>query len=74
MRTPEVFVRGIGTFVPPAVSVESAVAQGLCSAEHAKVHDMLGAAVAGYMPAPEMALRAAREAPRAAGAASARWD
>jgi len=42
--------------------VESAVAEGLCTAEHAKVHDMLGAAVAGDIPAPEMALRAAREA------------
>ncbi|MFF5109588.1 ketoacyl-ACP synthase III family protein [Streptosporangium sp. NPDC000509] len=62
MRTPEIFVRGIGAFVPPTVSVESAVADGLCSAEHAKVHDMLGAAVAGDIPAPEMALRAAREA------------
>ncbi|MEE2052817.1 ketoacyl-ACP synthase III family protein [Nocardiopsis tropica] len=56
-------------YLPEArTSVEAAVAQGLTSAEEAAVHGMAGAAVAGALPAPEMALRSARDAYVQAGA------
>lgn len=62
VRTPQMFITGLGVHVPPTVSVESAVARGLYPAERADPEGLTGAAVAGDMPAPEMALRAAREA------------
>lgn len=70
MRTPEVYLTGLGTFVPPVVSVETAIEQGWCTRERAKVHDMLGAAVAGDVPAPELALRAATQALARSGGSS----
>lgn len=42
--------------------MRSAIEQGLCTPEQAAVHGMTSAAVAGDLPAPEMALRAARDA------------
>ncbi|MFG3442565.1 ketoacyl-ACP synthase III family protein [Nonomuraea sp. NPDC047897] len=71
MRIPELFIGGLGVFVPEAVSVRAAVEEGWCSAEEAAVHGMAGAAVAGEVPAPEMALRAARAALDAAGGRAA---
>lgn len=62
MRTPRLWISGLGTFVPPAVTVASAVREGRCTEQDAASHQMAGAAVAGPTPAPEMALRAAREA------------
>ncbi|MFI5916527.1 ketoacyl-ACP synthase III family protein [Dactylosporangium sp. NPDC051541] len=67
MRTPDVFIKGIGLFVPPVVDVDSAVEQGLVSAEKAATLTGAGAAVAGDTPAPEMALTAARQALERAG-------
>ncbi|WP_188193679.1 ketoacyl-ACP synthase III family protein [Nonomuraea sp. SYSU D8015] len=67
MRTAEFFIGGLGVFVPESVSVETAVERGWCTAEEAAVHGMAGAAVAGEVPAPEMALSAARDAVAAAG-------
>lgn len=71
MRTPQLWLSGLGTFVPPSVSVRSALEQGLCTEEEAASHEMTGAAVAGPVPAPEMALRAAREAFAQSGATPA---
>ncbi|MFC9088673.1 ketoacyl-ACP synthase III family protein [Nocardiopsis dassonvillei] len=69
MKTPELWIRGLGVYLPEArVSVRSAVERGLTTAEEAAVHDMAGAAVADDLPAPEMALRSAREAFERAGA------
>jgi len=67
MRTPDLFISGLGTYVPETVSVASAVEQGLYSAEEAEEHGWTGAAVAGDIPAPEMALQASQEALKRAG-------
>jgi 3-oxoacyl-[acyl-carrier-protein] synthase-3/clorobiocin biosynthesis protein CloN2 len=56
------FINGIGTYLPETVTVESAIARGLCEASEVETHEQLGAAVAGPTPAPEMALWAAQEA------------
>ena len=62
MRTPNISIRGIGVFIPEIMSIEQAIAQGQYPAEEAELHELAGAAVAGDIPAPEMALRAARSA------------
>jgi 3-oxoacyl-[acyl-carrier-protein] synthase-3 len=62
LRTAGIFIRGIGVFLPETVSIEQAVRQGHYTAEDAELHELGGAAVAGDIPAPEMALRAARQA------------
>ncbi|AXK33366.1 3-oxoacyl-ACP synthase [Streptomyces armeniacus] len=62
MRTPDVFVKGLGVFLPETVSVEQAVAEGRYPAEDVELHELAGAAVAGDTPAPEMALWAAQQA------------
>lgn len=68
MRTKDLYISGLGVFVPDIVSVASAVNAGLCPPEVGeKEGDITGAAVAGDLPAPEMALRAAREALAHAG-------
>jgi 3-oxoacyl-[acyl-carrier-protein] synthase III len=69
VRTPDIFINGIGTYLPAQVSVESAVQQGLHRAEDAASHQLTGAAVAGDVPAPEMALRAAQDALKRSGRA-----
>ncbi|RKS68212.1 3-oxoacyl-[acyl-carrier-protein] synthase-3 [Actinomadura pelletieri DSM 43383] len=67
MGTPKIFLKGLGVHIPARVSVESAVEQGLCSPEEAAAHGMTSAAVAGDVPAPEMALSAAQEAFKRSG-------
>ncbi|MEU6095307.1 ketoacyl-ACP synthase III family protein [Streptomyces sp. NPDC047079] len=67
MRTPDVFIKGLGVHLPETTSIDEAVAQGLYPAFEAEVHELGGAAVAGDLPAPEMALRAAQEACKRAG-------
>jgi 3-oxoacyl-[acyl-carrier-protein] synthase III len=67
MRTADMFIKGVGVYVPPTVSVEWAVEQGLYPEETAKAQGLLSAAVAGDVPAPEMALRAAQEAVKRCG-------
>lgn len=68
MRTKDLFLSGLGVFVPDVVTVDSAISAGLCPPEVGKNEgDMTGAAVAGDLPAPEMALRAARAALAHAG-------
>lgn len=67
MRTPGIFVGGLGTFVPETTTVEDAVEQGLYPAEDIAMHQLGGAAIAGDLPAPEMALRAAQDAMKRGG-------
>ncbi|WUI00908.1 ketoacyl-ACP synthase III family protein [Spirillospora sp. NBC_00431] len=62
MRPADVFIKGIGVFLPPTVDIGQAVAQGLYPAGDVELHELGGAAVAGDVPAPEMALRAAQSA------------
>ncbi|SDH33331.1 3-oxoacyl-[acyl-carrier-protein] synthase-3/clorobiocin biosynthesis protein CloN2 [Lentzea fradiae] len=62
MRTSDVYVKGLGVYLPPVVGIETAVAQGLYPAEEVELHQLAGAAVAGDVPAPEMALQAAQQA------------
>lgn len=62
MRTPEMFISGIGVYLPDAVSIGQAVADGRYPAGLVDLHGLAGAAVAGDTPAPEMALRAAAQA------------
>lgn len=62
MRVGDIFFSGIGTYLPEIESVESAVARGLYPAGDVASRGFSGATVAGDMPAPEMALRAARDA------------
>jgi 3-oxoacyl-[acyl-carrier-protein] synthase III len=67
MRTPELFIGGLGVCLPEPVEVSTAVEQRWCSAEEAAVHGMASAGVAGQVSAPEMALSAARDALAATG-------
>jgi 3-oxoacyl-[acyl-carrier-protein] synthase-3 len=62
MRVQDVYVNGIGVFLPEPVSIESAVRQGFYPAEDAERYGWTGCAIAGDISAPEMALRAARDA------------
>jgi 3-oxoacyl-[acyl-carrier-protein] synthase-3 len=58
----DIFIAGVGVFVPETTSVAEAVEAGKFSAEDAECSGLLGVSVAGTTPAPEMALSAAREA------------
>jgi clorobiocin biosynthesis protein CloN2 len=63
MRVRDVFLSGIGVYLPEKIeSIDSAVAQGLFPAEEVEARGYTGAMVAGDTPPPEMALRAARDA------------
>jgi 3-oxoacyl-[acyl-carrier-protein] synthase III len=62
MQIPDLYLSGVGACVPGTVSVEQAVAAGWYPADLADLHQLGGAAVAGDVPAPELALRAARSA------------
>ncbi|HEX9359479.1 MAG TPA: ketoacyl-ACP synthase III family protein [Streptosporangiaceae bacterium] len=62
MRVQDVFFSGIGIYLPEIESVESAVARGLYPADEVAAVGYSGATVAEGIPAPEMALRAARDA------------
>src|SRR5260370_25763614 len=62
MRTPDTYLRRIGVHLPPVVSSETAIAEGRYPADEAEYFRLRGAAVAGEVPAPELALRAARHA------------
>jgi 3-oxoacyl-[acyl-carrier-protein] synthase-3/clorobiocin biosynthesis protein CloN2 len=62
VRLTDIFLSGLGVFLPETVSIESAVEKGLYAVAEVKQHEWTGLAVAGDIPAPEMALRAARQA------------
>ncbi|GAA2278458.1 ketoacyl-ACP synthase III family protein [Nonomuraea roseoviolacea subsp. roseoviolacea] len=72
MRTPDIYLRSIGVHLPPVVSIETAVAEGRYPAEDREHFRLRGAAVAGDVPAPELALRAARHAFERSGGMSPR--
>ncbi|WP_436761087.1 ketoacyl-ACP synthase III family protein [Streptosporangium sp. V21-05] len=70
MRLENTYISGVGAFLPrTVVSVEKAVAKGWYPAEDAELHNLAGAVVAGDVPAPEMALHAARSAIKRSGRA-----
>ena len=62
MRTTDLYISGVGVCLPGTISAEHAVAAGWYPAEQVELHQLGGAAVAGDIPAPELALRAARSA------------
>ncbi len=63
MRVRDVFLSGIGVYLPDKVeSIDSAVTRGLFPADEIEARGYTGALVADETPAPEMALSAAREA------------
>ena len=62
MGTADLYITGVGACLPGTVTVDQAVAAGWYPAEQAELHELGGAAVAGEIPAPELALRAARTA------------
>ncbi|GAA4605121.1 ketoacyl-ACP synthase III family protein [Actinoallomurus liliacearum] len=62
METADMYISGVGSYVPATVSVDDAVAAGRYTAEEVELHGLASVAVADDVPAPEMALRAARSA------------
>ena len=74
MGTADLYISGVGAYVPGTVTVEHAVKAGWYPAEQAELHQLGGAAVAGDIPAPELALRAARSAMVRSGRFAAELD
>ncbi|ADO68183.1 crotonobetainyl-CoA--carnitine CoA-transferase [Stigmatella aurantiaca] len=62
MKTPGVFIGATGTYLPDRVSIEWAVAQGHLDKAVADRYGIRSVPLAGDLPAPEMALRASRQA------------
>ncbi|MFC0031629.1 ketoacyl-ACP synthase III family protein [Micromonospora chaiyaphumensis] len=62
MRTDGLFLAGIGAYVPPSVPTRTAVEEGRYDRESWAADGWLGAAVAGDLAAPDLAVRAARQA------------
>lgn len=67
MKVTGVYLKSIGAHVPRPVSIATAVEEGHYPAQEAELHELGGAAVAGDVPAPELALLAARQAFERAG-------
>jgi len=57
-----VFVAGLGTYIPESFPAERAVELGLYSRDEYEASGWTGAAVAGDLSAPDMAVRAANQA------------
>jgi 3-oxoacyl-[acyl-carrier-protein] synthase-3/clorobiocin biosynthesis protein CloN2 len=74
VAAPSVFISGLGVYLPDTVSVATAVERGWYPAESAATTQLLGAAVAGEVPAPEMALQAAQDALKRCGYPAADLD
>ncbi|WP_030769002.1 MULTISPECIES: ketoacyl-ACP synthase III family protein [unclassified Streptomyces] len=62
MRTGNVYIAGVGVHLPAAVGATTAVDEGAYSAEEIERYGLTAVTVAGDVPAPEMALSAARQA------------
>jgi 3-oxoacyl-[acyl-carrier-protein] synthase III len=62
VRVSDVFIAGLGAYVPGSVSAAEAVELGCYDAEEQERSGWTGAAVAGDLSAPEMAVRAGRVA------------
>ncbi|MGW6010624.1 ketoacyl-ACP synthase III family protein [Streptomyces sp. NPDC055210] len=67
MRVENVYIAGLGTYLPERVKTADAVAKGWYSAEDNEAAKLLSVAVAGSTPAPDMAVDAARLALEQAG-------
>jgi len=67
MRTEQVYLAGIGSLVPARVSTEHAVTQGWYDETQRKASGMVSVAVSQSMPAPDLAVAAARTAIRHCG-------
>ncbi len=67
MRFDGIFLAGIGTALPPAVSVQQAIGDGLYDQELAELSGMTAVRVAGDTPAPDLAVTAALRALAQAG-------
>jgi 3-oxoacyl-[acyl-carrier-protein] synthase-3 len=74
VKTPGIFIGGIGAHIPEMKSIEWAVEKGYYPADEVELHELAGAAVAGDTPACEMALRAAQEAVKRYGTDPAELD
>ncbi|UGY91629.1 ketoacyl-ACP synthase III family protein [Streptomyces gobiensis] len=64
MKTPGIHIDGLGVYLPEIMSAEEAVDRGLYSQDDYEWFGWTGAAVAGDISAPDMAVHAAREAIR----------
>jgi 3-oxoacyl-[acyl-carrier-protein] synthase-3/clorobiocin biosynthesis protein CloN2 len=62
MRVTDVYIAGLGSYVPSEVPISQAVAEGRYPADEVEQFGLGGAVVAGEMPAPDMALIAGQEA------------
>lgn len=62
MKTPDLYIAGLGVYIPDIFDAKKAVELGLYDAEDYVYQGWTGAAVAGDMPAPDMAIQAARQA------------
>ena len=67
MRADDVYLAGVGTHLPPAVTTEHAVAEGWYDQADRAASGFESVLVAGDVPAPDMAVDAARKALRMAG-------
>ena len=67
MKTPDIYVSGLGVHLPEVVSVEQSIADGNYDADTAEETELLGAAISPDLSGPEMALIAAKQAFARAG-------
>ncbi|MFF3396750.1 ketoacyl-ACP synthase III family protein [Streptomyces sp. NPDC002669] len=67
MKVDNVFLAGIGTFVPERVTIDEAVERGWYDAALRESSGMISVAVGGDTPAPDMAVSAARDAMKRSG-------
>ncbi|WP_225824023.1 ketoacyl-ACP synthase III family protein [Streptomyces naphthomycinicus] len=67
MKTSDVLISGLGSFLPDRVPIGWAVERGLIDRTAAEEYGITSVTVAGDVPAPEMAVRACRQALERAG-------
>jgi 3-oxoacyl-[acyl-carrier-protein] synthase III len=67
LKTPDVLISGLGTFLPDRVPIGWAVERGLIDPAAAADYGITSVTVAGELAAPEMAVRASRQALERAG-------
>lgn len=74
MTTPRLFLAGVAAHVPPVFSAAEAVKRGWYDADSYRSDGWTGAAVAGEVPAPEMAVQAATAALKRSGVSHEELD
>ncbi|MGW5605389.1 ketoacyl-ACP synthase III family protein [Streptomyces sp. NPDC003753] len=67
MKVDDIYLAGVGTHLPPAVPTEQAVKAGWWDADAREASGIESVTVESELPAPEMAVRAARTALRRSG-------